>query len=272
MLAVTQDEVSSSRFSRITADGKIVWRTEFIGPPPSRRTEQLVDAKPPEYAEPQAFEVREPQAFLVEQEAGATVAPHFHYVDQFQVIVSGDGILGRHPVSPLTVHFAGAHTGYGPIIPGSNGLSYFTFRASADETGAQYLPAASARMRKGQRRNLVAKHLPVSSAASLASRQQNEIDVGLEAEDGLSVQLLRIAPKSSLQLPEFSSGSGVSMLVAAGEVVFDGKHYGVWSCLYARQDEVLPELVAGVDGAEVLFLRYPLHSLTSQRATRVRDA
>ncbi len=53
------------------------------------------------------------------------------------------------------------------------------------------------------------------------------------------------------------------MLVAAGEVVFDGKHYGTWSCLYARQDEISPEVVAGVDGAEVLFLRYPRHSLTS---------
>src|SRR6201996_6183276 len=207
MLAVTQAEASRTRFSRVTADGKVVWRTEFIGPPPSRRTEALVDAKPPEYTEPKPFEVREPQAFLVEQEAGATVAPHFHYVDQFQVIVSGDGILGRHPVSPLTVHFAGAHTGYGPIIPGENGLSYFTFRASADETGAQYLPAASARMRKGQRRNLVAKHLPISSPAELTSRQQNAIDVGLEEEDRLNVQLLRIAPNRGLQLPDFSLGS-----------------------------------------------------------------
>ena len=70
MLAVTQAEASSTRFSRITADGKIVWRTEFIGPPPSRRTEQLIDAKPPEYTDPKPFETREPQAFLVEQEAG----------------------------------------------------------------------------------------------------------------------------------------------------------------------------------------------------------
>src|SRR6201994_3977557 len=257
MLAVTQAEASSTRFSRKTADGKVVWRTEFIGPPPSRRTEQLVDAKPPEYTDPKPSKGREPQAFLVGQEAGATVAPHFHYVDQFQVIVSGDGILGRHPVSPLTVHFAGAHTGYGPIIPGENGLSYFTFRASADETGAQYSPGASARMRKGQRRNLVAEHLPLSSQASLKSRQQNEINVGLEAEDGLSVQLLRIAPNSSMRLPDFSLGSGVSILVAAGEVTCDGKQYGLWSCLYARQDEVSPELVAGADGAEVLYLRYP---------------
>jgi len=118
-------------------------------------------------------------------------------------------------------------------------------------------------MRKGLRRNLVAKHLPLSPQASLVSRQQSEVVVGLEAEDGLSVQLLRIAPKSSLQLPDFSLGSGVSMLVAAGEIVFDGKRYGAWSCLYARQDEISPELVAGADGAEVLFLRYPQPALTS---------
>jgi hypothetical protein len=253
MLAVTRDEVSSSRFSRVTANGSLLWRTDFISPPPSRRTEQLVDASPPEYIEPKPYEIREPQAFLVGQEAGAQVAPHFHYVDQFQVIVAGDGILGRHPVAPFTVHFAGAHTGYGPIIPGSNGLMYFTFRASADSTGAQYLRGASRRMRKGQRRNLVAEDLPVSSSASLASRQQNQIDIALETEDGLSVQLLRIAPKKTLRLPDFSLGAWVSMVVVAGEVVFDGKHYGLLSCLYGRQDEASPELVAGAGGAEVLF-------------------
>jgi hypothetical protein len=73
---------------------------------------------------------------------------------------------------------------------------------------------------------------------------------------------LRIAPKSSMRVPEFSLGSGVSMLVAAGGVLFDGKQYDTWSCLYARPDETSPELVVGVDGAEVLFLRYPLPALT----------
>src|SRR5260221_4975665 len=108
-------------------------------------------------------------------------------------------------------------------------------------------------MRTGQRRNLVAEHEPLSSQADLASRQQNETVVGLEAEDGLSVQLLRIAPRSSMQLPDLSSGSGASILIAAGQVVFDSKQYGVWSCLYARPDEIPPQLVAGPDGAEVLI-------------------
>ena len=258
MLGTTLAEASPSRFSRETRDGKIVWRTEFIGPPPSRRTDRLVDAAPPEYSEPQPFEVREPQAFLVEQEAGATVAPHFHYVDQFQVIVSGDGVLGRHPVSPLTVHFAGAHTGYGPIVPGEHGLAYFTFRASADETGAQYLPGGSARMHKGRRRNLVASHLPLSAKDCMEARQENETSVGLQADDGLCVELLRIAPNRSMAVPDISLGFGASILVAAGEVTCSGKVYGAWSCLYASREEPRVELTASQHGAEVLFMRYPL--------------
>jgi len=257
MFAVTPAEALATRFSRITQDGKIVWRTEFIGPPPSRQTEQLVDAEPPEYVDPKPFEVRQPQAFLVEQEAGAVVSPHFHFVDQFQVIVSGTGLLGTHPVSPISVHFAGAHTGYGPIVPGENGLFYFTFRASADETGAQYLPGARARMRRAKRRNRIAKHLPLSSESELSSRQDNEISIGLDESDGLSVQLLRVAPNQSVTTPDIALGFGASMLVANGDVMLDEKHYGVWSCLYAAAEETTVRLTAGRGGAEILFLRYP---------------
>jgi hypothetical protein len=260
MYAATQAEVSSTRFSRITKEGKLLWRTEFLGPPPSRPTVELVDANPPEYIVPKPFEVREPQAFLVEQESGAVVEPHFHFVDQFQVIVSGSGVLGRHPVSPIHVHFAGANTGYGPIIPGENGLFYFTLRASADETGAQYLPGARARMRRVERRNRIAEHLPLSSKSELASRQVTQIDTGLEEGDGLSVQMLRIPPNQSITAPDISLGFGASVLVVNGELMLDEKPYGVWSALYAARDEPPVTLTAGPGGVEVLFMRYPLHA------------
>ena len=260
MYSATQAEVSSTRFSRITKEGKLLWRTVFLGPPPSRPTVELVDSNPPVYVEPKPLEVREPQAFLVEQEFGARVEPHFHYVDQFQVIVSGSGVLGRHPVSPIHVHFAGANTGYGPIIPGENGLFYFTLRASADETGAQYLPEARARMRRVERRNRIAEHMPLSSKSELASRQVTQIDTGLEEGDGLSVQMLRIPPNASIIAPDISLGFGASMLVVNGELMLDEKPYGVWSALYAARDEPPVTLTAGPGGVEVLFMRYPLHA------------
>ena len=35
MLAKSHDEAAPTRFSRVSAGGQQVWRTEFIGPPPS---------------------------------------------------------------------------------------------------------------------------------------------------------------------------------------------------------------------------------------------
>src|SRR5258708_23159410 len=86
-----------------------------------------------------------PQAFLVEQDPGTLIEPHFHLQDEFQVMVGGSGSLGRHAVQPVTVHYAGAPNRYCPITPGSDGLDYFTLRARMD-TGAQFLPRAPHKM------------------------------------------------------------------------------------------------------------------------------
>ena len=82
-----------------------------------------------------------PQSFLVEQSANWTLPTHFHLQHQFQVFIAGSGSLGKTPIHPLTVHYASPHSGYGPLISESDGISYFTLRAMSD-TGAWYLPEA----------------------------------------------------------------------------------------------------------------------------------
>ena len=68
-----------------------------------------------------------PQAFLVDlPEPGATVEPHFHDVDQFQVIVRGEGRFGKDRVSEFCFHYADAYTPYGPIVGPAEGISFFT--------------------------------------------------------------------------------------------------------------------------------------------------
>src|SRR6266404_5097233 len=77
-------------------------------------------------------ELREgPQAVRVDITNG-TVPPHFHIVDQFQIIVGGHGTVGKHPVDPGTIHYTDGYTPYGPI---STGVSYFVLRAQADVAG-----------------------------------------------------------------------------------------------------------------------------------------
>jgi len=115
---VAYDEVSESRICR-EVKGGLRWSTYFMQPPKGTRL---------------------PQAFLVENTPHRLLRTHYHDVDQFQVIVSGDGTLGKHAVRPYSVHFARAHTPYGPITAGDKGLAWLTIRARRDAEGAQFLP------------------------------------------------------------------------------------------------------------------------------------
>ena len=70
-----------------------------------------------------------PQAFLVVRPyANARIEPHFHDVDQFQIVVAGDGRIGKKAVRPITFQYADAFTPYGPIVARDDGISFFTLR------------------------------------------------------------------------------------------------------------------------------------------------
>ena len=267
MFSVTLEQARQNRFERKTVDGKTIWRSRFFGPPPSPETSSAVrpDGGPTEYVDPVAGEVREPQAFLIEQDPQAEVGSHFHFVDQFQVVVAGGGLLGRHPVAPLSVHFSARCTGYGPISPGDEGLSYFTFRASADETGAQYLPEAKSRMRAGKRRNVILEHIALSPESELSQRSEVASDVQLDDPDGLAVTVYRLPAMASVTGLDPALGQGVTALVTTGSLECQGTTYPKWSCFYTSPDEGPMELKAGAEGAEVLMLRYPRNSPAAEK-------
>ena len=72
-----------------------------------------------------------PTCKLIEQDPNSILTPHFHAVDQFQVVVAGSGAFGKVPVRPMTVHYAGAYTPYGPITT-EDGIEYFVARNGVD--------------------------------------------------------------------------------------------------------------------------------------------
>ena len=55
-----------------------------------------------------------PTVFLVEQPAGMVLPAHFHRNNQFQLVVAGSGKIGPTRLEPVTIHYAGACTAYGP--------------------------------------------------------------------------------------------------------------------------------------------------------------
>src|SRR5690606_27722696 len=76
------DELSEKRIHKEVSGGSR-WNTYFFQPEKGTRL---------------------PQAFLVENTPHRVLRTHYHDVDQFQVIVQGDGTLGRHAVRPYSVH------------------------------------------------------------------------------------------------------------------------------------------------------------------------
>lgn len=258
--ATATAEAAPTRFARTTPEGGTIWRTDYFGPTPSQKGSNSVDPDAPntnEYVEPAPGEVRPPQAFLVEQDPRAIVHPHFHFVDQFQVVVDGIGTIGKHPIKPIMAHFAGACTAYGPITPGAEGLRYFTLRASADDTGAQFLPAARGKMRKGPKRYVLADPLLPSEPAALRARREAAVEVTLREPDGLAILMLRVPPGGRLDAPDPATGAGQSMIVTAGTILHGGKVLDRLSALFVTADEPPLAVRAGPEGAELLVLQYP---------------
>ena len=197
------------------------------------------------------------QGFLIEQDPHSTVLPHFHVQNQFQVIVAGGGRLGVHDVSPVSVHFAGAHTAYGPIVSGPEGVSYFTLRDGFDP-GAKFMPGARKELERGRYRFVLIGDVAVNGVAGLRQTRGATVETVVEPEpDGLTAQVVRLGPRESIETLDPASGGGQYHLVLAGALDGDGEELPVNSCIFVAPDEGSPRHVAAADGAELLLLQFP---------------
>jgi len=198
-----------------------------------------------------------PQAFLIEQSANSTILTHFHRQNQFQVVVGGYGTIGRHDLRPVTVHYAGAYTGYGPLVAGPEGLRYFTLRA-VSESGANFLPEARPELVKGPKRHYTSaplRCLTVDQLQKLAAPRVDEVQP--RADDGLAVIRYSLPPAAYFRALAPTGSAGQFLLVAAGSLLHAGAALTHWENLFVSGDEPGYTMHAGAEGAEVLLLQYP---------------
>jgi len=196
-----------------------------------------------------------PQVFLVEQDPNTVILPHFHVQNEFQVVVQGSGTIGRHDVRPVGVHYAGAHTGYGPITAGAGGLWYFTLRPAMDP-GAKFLPEARAQMQRVAKRHLLGPLLPISE--DCARRRDVVLDqVFAPQADGIAGWLMRLPAHAAAVAPTHAGGLARMYLVAAGRARMGGALLPRWSVVFATAEEEPIGVQAGAEGAEVLVLQFP---------------
>lgn len=198
-----------------------------------------------------------PTVFLVEQPPNTELVSHFHRQNQFQLFVDGAGSIGREALGAITVHYAGAYTGYGPLMSGPQGIQYFTIRAVC-EAGFTPISEAKEKMRRGPKRHANSKPVPPLTAAARAALAHTEQHSLIEpGEDGMGAQLTRLPPGAALHPLPAPGCEGQFLFVTAGTLLHDGVSLGPWEHLFLLAGDTPPALTAGPGGAEIAALFIP---------------
>ena len=196
-----------------------------------------------------------PTASLIEQPPNCTLESHFHRQNQFQVFVDGGGQICSHDLQSVLVHYAGAYTGYGPLVAGPQGIKYFTIRPVC-ESGFIPITAAREKMVRGPKRHLTVGPIDVSRPPEGAVDGEAFALHPFDA-DGLGMGYLKLKPDTSLSFQRHPASQGVFVFVLQGQVQLAQQALGVWEMFFVSSDEPLPKCAAGAQGATVLTLHCP---------------
>lgn len=204
------------------------------------------------------------QAFRLDFNSNQTLDAHFHIVDQFQVFVEGNGTIGRDTTAPIVVHYADHHTGYGPLVAGEYGMTYFTLRSKTD-AGLNFLrePHVREKLQPTKRRHRMSNPITLSNEPLLQSRTEITIEDALNASDddeGIAVKVIRMGPGMQTEAPATAESGGEYVMVLNGTLDHEGQSLPRYSLIFVRSDEAPPVLTAGPGGAEVLVTRFPVES------------
>ena len=195
----------------------------------------------------------EPQGFLVERPyAGARIDPHFHDIDQFQVIVAGDGRIGKKEVRPITFQYADAFTPYGPIVERDDGISFFTLRNVA--SGGHFSMPGSKHLMECRAGRNIAGVFEIGQEPLVDGIATREELMEVQA-DGVFAEGIRLGPNAQADGIQNDAG-GHYYLVCSGALVEDGKILPERSLVRVNPDEPTPKFQASEEGAFVLALQF----------------
>ncbi|WP_156909420.1 hypothetical protein [Ottowia thiooxydans] len=197
-----------------------------------------------------------PTVFLVEQPPGSCLRTHFHAQNEFQVVVQGSGTLGPHALSPGLIHYATAYTGYGPLVAGPEGLSYFTIRA-VFEAGAYFIPEHREMLQRGPRHQFHAGPVVPTDGAPMhlnAHEAQVPEPLAANADGSASAAAIRLGPGAQACLPAFSLSVAQFVLVLEGELQCGNQTLGAWESLARTERDAELYVSAGAAGALAVVL------------------
>ncbi|HUN12400.1 MAG TPA: rubredoxin [Rhabdaerophilum sp.] len=203
---------------------------------------------------PGGNQIGEPVAFLAESSPHRVQETHFHIVEQFQVVMSGGGTIGRHPLRIHDVHYSRAFTPYA-IIADEKGCGFLTLRPDYD-TGAQTFPQAREKLVSVPNRDpwQVTEHPVFKDAPDGVFVHEFE---NIRDDKGLAAFSIRLAPGASATAHDPRNGRGQFIVVTRGSIVHEGKQYSNTTIGWVEPHEAAFRLTAGPEGADVLVLNHP---------------
>jgi hypothetical protein len=197
---------------------------------------------------------RGPQVLWVWHPPGWVIEPHFHRVDQFQVVVQGDATIGKHPMPLGSVQYVDGYTPYGPVRCGSSGMTFVFLRARAD-IGALYMPASRQEMVRKAGRNL----MPACGLKLGDWPGTLQINSLIEPHaDGLAAYEIAARPGATLLPNRTALGGGMFYLILEGTLCLEGSELPSESCVFMAAGDTLRSASAGKSGARLLELQLPL--------------
>ena len=249
IVAATRAQAGSRHKAYTLPNGTRVGLDTYIGTNLVVRSGAAVEEREPEVGAPY------PMAYLVSQPAGTTIAPHFHQNDQFQLFIDGTGHIGRHPLAPVTAHFAAAFTAYGPIVAGETAIEYVTLRNGYDP-GAQWLPEAKQKLfSRAGRQPRVETSDPVALDETAPGAGPRGL-IRLE-ESGLGAWLHTLGANEPLTGPDPATGSGQFWFTLEGDVRHGTGLLPPRSCVFVSPDERPVRVTACDSGAVFIIAQFP---------------
>lgn len=243
------DEAAARRRQYVTPGGAVTYVSTYLG---TNKMEMLAQGAQQDPAALAAL----PMAYLVEQAPHSVVDPHFHAIDQFQLFVGGSGRIGTHALEGITVHYAAAHSPYGPIAAGPEGVSYVTLRPGWDP-GAQWMPGAAQVLRAmPDRRHVALTSEPLARCEDLRNLQRVAIAPVLPPDgSGFGASQVCAGPGAAVRIDPGGS-RGLFCYVLAGALQGDGPQLGPAACIYFSGEEAPRALRAGAEGVELIQVAF----------------
>lgn len=247
-LVASAETARANRRRGSAPDGVTFWHTLYLGTSRYNMAPGTPDPDP---------DALFPMAFLVEQDPGTTANAHYHQQDQFQLVVGGHGTLGLHAIAPVTVHFTGAHTAYGPIRASQDkGVWYFTLRNGFDP-GARFMTVPDNRIALRNIPNR--KHREAVAGPLAAPTRPTETLLGPDP-DGMAAWRYTLAPSETLTGPDPAAGKGQYWVITSGSLTHDATTLPKMSCAFAYPTDPAFQAQAGADGAEIVAMQFPRHA------------